>query len=119
MAAEHLCMQSNLFFFQCRYAVKEKIGEVEVLGSSSTIGEEDRILLGAVHGKVYFRLVLRKMLLASTRYNRGEMKNDTLVCYKEEQTLQHGIVDKYVSYCVQQCHSCHTYCKHVAIVQEI
>ena len=34
-----------------RYAVKEQIGEVQVLGRSSTI--QDHPLLAAVHGKVF------------------------------------------------------------------
>ena len=99
-----------------RYAVKEQIGGVKILGRSSTI--QDHPLLGAVHGKVYSRLLFGKMLLASSQYNRGEVKDDTLVSYREEQ-LEHGIVDRYVSYCDQSCHSCQNYCKHVAIVMPI
>ena len=100
-----------------RYAVKEQIGEVQVLGRSSTI--QDHPLLGAVHGKVYSRLLFGKMLLASSQYNRVEVKDDTLVSYREGEQLKHGVVDRYVSYCEQSCHSCQNYCKHVAVVMPI
>lgn len=73
-----------------RCAVKEQIGGVKILGRSSTI--QDHPLLGAVHGKVYSRLLFGKMLLASSQYNQAEVKDDTLVSYKEEQ-LEHGIVE--------------------------
>ena len=74
-----------------RYAVKEQIGEVQVLGRSPTI--QDHPLLGAVHGKVYSRLLFGKMLLASSQYNRAEVKDDTLVSYREGEQLKHRVVD--------------------------
>ena len=69
--------------------MKEQIGGVKILGRSSTI--QDHPLLGAVHGKVYSRLLFGKMLLASSQYNQAEVKDDTLVSYKEQ--LEHGIVE--------------------------
>ena len=39
-------------------------------------------------GKVYSRLLFGKMLLASSQYNRPEVKDDTLVSYTEECKMQ-------------------------------
>ena len=71
--------------------MKEQIGEAQVLGRSSTI--QDHPLLGAVHGKVYSRLLFEKMVLASSQYNRAEVEDDTLVSYREGDQLKHGVVD--------------------------
>ena len=74
----HSCV---IWYNFTRYAVKEQTGEVQVLVHSSTI--QDHPLLGSVHGKVYSRLLFGKMLLASSQYNRAEVKDDTLVFTEE------------------------------------
>ena len=44
-----------------RYAVKEQIGGVKILGRSSTI--QDHPLLGAMHEKVYSKITATMLLL--------------------------------------------------------
>ena len=98
--------------------MKEKFGDdVQVVGSLSPIDEDDKALLGptCIHGNTYSRLFFGKMYLSSSTYNRGKIKDNAMVCYKQGETLQHGIVQKYASYCEQQC-QCQHYCKHYAII---
>ena len=105
-------------FVLYRYAVKEKIGDVQILGRVLPIEDAEKAQLRAKHGKKYFRVLYKNILLASSCYNQ-EVKENSMVSYKQGYTQAHGIITMFISYCEEQCSSCENYCKHIALVKPI